>query len=124
VLQRARAAIVCSGTATLEAALCACPHVVVYKVSKLVEAQARLVRFRVRHIAQPNILLERDVVPELIQYDATPKRIQEETRRLLQEESARIKQLQAFRELKALLGPDDALDRTADLIAGFLRPAG
>src|SRR6185436_20412403 len=75
VLRRARAAIVCSGTATLEAALCRCPHVVVYKVSKAVELQAKIARLKVPLIAQPNILLEKMVVPELIQRGATPEAI-------------------------------------------------
>lgn len=121
VLRRARAAIVCSGTATLEAALCRCPHVVVYKVTKAVELQARLVRFKVRHIAQPNILLDRDVVPEFIQYDATPEKVGPALRLLLDDDSTRQAQLAAFEELDAMLGPDDAIDRTVNLLAEMLR---
>lgn len=121
VLRRARAAIVCSGTATLEAALCRCPHVVVYKVSKAVELQARLIRFKVPHIAQPNILLDRDVVPEFIQYDATAEKVGPALRGLLSDDSARQAQLAAFQELDSMLGPDDAIDRTVELLAEMLR---
>jgi lipid-A-disaccharide synthase len=121
VLRRARAAIVCSGTATLEAALCRCPHVVVYKVSKAVEAQARLIRFKVPHIAQPNILLERTIVPELIQQAATPEAIAHELKALLADGPMRSRQLEAFEALDRMLGPDDAIDRSAELIAGMLR---
>lgn len=120
-LKRARAAIVCSGTATLEAALCGCPHLVAYKVSKLVEIQARLIRFRVSHIAQPNIFLERRVVPELIQHAATPKAIADHLRRLLEDSGERQAQMDSFEELASILGPDDAIDRSAERIADYLR---
>jgi lipid-A-disaccharide synthase len=116
VLRRARAAIVCSGTATLEAALCRCPHVIVYRVSKLVELQAKLVRFKVPLIGQPNILLERMVAKELVQHGATPEAIRMEVDRLLGDDSAKKEQLKAFDELDGLLGPDDAIDRSAELI--------
>lgn len=119
VLRRARAALVCSGTATLEAALCGCPHVVAYKVSKLVELQARLIRFKVTHIAQPNILLNRTIVPEFIQHAATPSAIRAALRELLDEPLARERQLSAFQELDEILGPDDAIDRTAALIGSY-----
>jgi lipid-A-disaccharide synthase len=121
VLRRARAAIVCSGTATLEAALCGCPHVVAYRVSKMVELQARLIRFKVRHIAMPNILLDRDVVPELVQHAATPEAIARHLGDLLDNEEARQKQLDAFQELDAILGANDAIDQSAKLIAGYLK---
>lgn len=124
VLRRARAALVCSGTATLEAALCGCPHVVAYKVSKLVELQARLIRLKVLHIAQPNILLDRDVVPEFIQHAATPEAIRRELRALLDDGSVREGQFAAFRELDEILGPDDAIDRSVELIAGYLQDLG
>lgn len=120
VLQRAKAAIVCSGTATLEAALCRCPHIVVYKVSKAVELQARLARFKVPLIAQPNTLLDRMVVSELIQYGATPEAVARELRELLDDEGKRKAQLEAFEELEKILGPDDAIDKSAELIVGML----
>lgn len=117
VLRRAKAAIVCSGTATLEAALCRCPHVVAYKVSKPVELQARLIRFKVPLIGQPSILLERMVARELVQHRATPEAVRAEVERLLGDEAARHEQIAAFDELDELLGPDDAIDRSAALIA-------
>lgn len=120
VLRRARVAIVCSGTATLEAALCRCPHVVVYKVSKAVELQAAIARLKVPLIAQPNILLERMVVPELIQRAATPEAIARELRQLLDNEERRKTQLAAFEALEKILGPDDAIDKSAELVVGML----
>jgi lipid-A-disaccharide synthase len=121
VLLRARAAIVCSGTATLEAALCRCPMVVVYRVSKAVQFEAKLVRFkRPKYIALPNILLDREVVPELLQDDATPQSLAEHLARIL-EGLERERQIESFDELDRLLGPNDAITRTAELALSMVR---
>ncbi|MEJ5169425.1 MAG: hypothetical protein WHU10_00395 [Fimbriimonadales bacterium] len=117
-----RAAVVCSGTATLEAALCGCPMVVVYRIGRLMALEARLLRVRVRHISLPNILLDRDAVPELVHTAATPGAI-----RALAEAAwsgpQREGQLAAFAELASLLGPEDGIDRTAELLARLARRA-
>lgn len=116
VLRSARAAIVCSGTATLEAALCRCPMVVVYRVSKTVEIEAKLLRFkRPQYIALPNILLQRLSVPELVQDEATPKEVADRVLGLWQEGEVRETQLASFEELDVLLGPSDAITKTAEL---------
>ncbi|HWD41616.1 MAG TPA: hypothetical protein VG944_22425, partial [Fimbriimonas sp.] len=61
----ARAALVCSGTATLEAALCNCPTVVLYGFTSAMKFEARFFRLqRPEYIALPNILLNRSLVPE------------------------------------------------------------
>ncbi|MCH8274544.1 MAG: hypothetical protein IH851_07125 [Armatimonadetes bacterium] len=119
-LKRARAAIICSGTATLEAAVCRSPMVVVYRGDKIMELEYRLRRPRFDHIALPSILLRRAVVPELVQWAATPERLAKETRRLLANTPERAGQLKAFEELQALLGPPDALTRTARIALDML----
>jgi len=124
VLRRARAALVCSGSATLEAALCLCPHLVAYKVSKLVELEVRLLHRKIPHIAQPNILMNREIVPELIQQAATPDSIGSTLRRLLDDDLTREAQLSAFRELNEILGPENAIDRSVELIVEHLRDVG
>lgn len=116
VLGRARAAVVCSGTATLQAAIAGCPQVVVYRLSKATEREARLLRIKVEHIALPNIFLGRRAFPELVQHEATPERIRAELDPLLAETPERTAQLQAIEELSRVLGGDDCLDRTAELI--------
>lgn len=116
VLRRARAGIICSGTATLEAALCRCPHVVAYKLKKVTELQARLLPVKPKFISQPNILLDRMLVPELIQQSASPERLREALMPLLQDGPARTAQLEGFEAIEDLLGPDDAIDKTAELI--------
>lgn len=120
VLKRAEAAIVCSGTATLEAAICGCPMVVIYKGSKIMELEYRIRRPKFDFISLPNILLGRAVLPELIQWDATPERIRGEITALMEGGANRQEQLQAFAELDALLGPGDALTRTARLACELL----
>ncbi len=70
-LRAADVALVASGTATLEAALARCPHVIFYRVSALT---ARIVRRKLLlpYVGLPNVLAGRFVVPELLQDDATP----------------------------------------------------
>lgn len=121
VLLQCRAGIVCSGTATLEAALCGCPHVVIYRISKITEMEARLLGFKVKYISQPNILLDREVVPELIQHGATGPAIREKLDALMQDGEARDSQLEAFAEIDAMLGPSDAITQSAKFLFEFAR---
>ena len=124
VLSRCRAAIVCSGTATLEAALCRSPMVVIYRFPKIAEFEAKLVGFkRPKFIALPNILLSRSVVPELVQEQATPDALKTELGRLLNDPAVREAQLVAFDELDALLGPSDAITQTAQMAIGLIKAA-
>ena len=116
VLRRARAAIVCSGTATLEAALCGTPMVVMYRASKAMELEAKIIRFkRPKFIALPNIVLDRPVVEELIQESATPDALRSELEKISQDGPDREAQLASFSELETLLGHDDAISQTAQL---------
>lgn len=114
VLSRARAGIVCSGTATLEAALCRCPMVVMYRVSKAMVMEAKLIGFkRPKYIALPNILLDESVVPELVQDEATPAAVRSHLDALLTDSPSRENQLAAFTRLDEILGPNDAITRAA-----------
>jgi lipid-A-disaccharide synthase len=115
-LKESRCAIVCSGTATLESALCECPLVVLYRGDWLMKLEYFLRRPRLEYIALPNIILGRGVVPELIQDEATPEALAEHLRPLLSATDARAEQLSAFRELREVLGPADALTRCAQLV--------
>ncbi len=76
VLTGSKAALVCSGTATLEAALYGVPFVVCYKTGVLNYFLARSLVKGVERIALANIIAEVDVVPELIQRNATPAGMQ------------------------------------------------
>jgi len=120
VLKRAEAAVVCSGTATLEAALCRCPMVVVYRLSALMAFEAALLKPKVQFASLPNILLNRPAVPELLHKDATPGKLRDQLKLLTADSAARQGQLQAFDELEFLLGGDRAISETARLAARMM----
>lgn len=122
VFRRSQAAIVCSGTATLEAALCGCPCVVVYVVSKAMEIEYRLLRPKFDYVSLPNILLDRPLLPELLQHAATPKRIADEIR-ALSAGPRREEQLAAFAQLEDLLGPAEGIARAAERIVALAEGA-
>ena len=81
-LKHARASVVASGTATVEAALIGNPFIVVYRVSPLTYAIARRL-VKVPHVAMANLIAGKRVVPELIQRDFTPAKIIQQLKRLL-----------------------------------------
>ncbi len=118
-LRTSEAGVICSGTATLEAALAQTPMVVVYKVSQLVALETKLIGFkRPQFVSQPNILLQREVVPELIQENFTVD-ILKRTLDEIQTPAAVEKQLQGFEEISDLLGGTDCITKTAELILGL-----
>ncbi|MCC7230068.1 MAG: hypothetical protein IT203_06715 [Fimbriimonadaceae bacterium] len=125
VLKRATAAVVCSGTATLEAALNHCPMAVIYQVSESMRREAKLIRLkRPRYISLPNIMLEREVVPELVDStDASIPALRHWIDLLLSDEATRRAQLSAFKELDDALGPDNAITRTAELAIAMISRA-
>jgi len=99
-LLHARASIVASGTATVEAALIGNPFVVVYRVSPLTYAIAKRM-VKVPHVAMANLIAGKRVVPELIQYDFTAANIVQHLSPLLPDGPAResmMKELAAIRE--------------------------
>ncbi|MCU0316064.1 MAG: hypothetical protein MUC92_05685 [Fimbriimonadaceae bacterium] len=120
-LMRSRAAIVCSGTATLESALCGCPTLVMYRGSKAMEWEYRIRRPKFDYISLPNILLDRPALPELIQWDATPDSVRSILEDLLEDSPARAAQLSAFAELDGLLGASDALDQSIAYLRNWAR---
>lgn len=123
VLRRARAAVICSGTATLEAALCGCPMVVIYRVSAGMALQAKLTGFSPTFIALPNIMLDRHAVPELVHKAATPAALATMLFDVMQEGQERRSQLAAFDEIDELTGSDDAITQTAALALDLIRRA-
>jgi len=99
-LFHARASVVASGTATVEAALIGNPFVVVYRVSRLTYAIARRL-VKVPHVAMANLIAGKRVVPELIQNDFTAANIIQHLTPLLPDGPAResmMKELRAIRE--------------------------
>jgi lipid-A-disaccharide synthase len=113
------AALVKSGTSTLETALMLRPMVVVYKLSWLTYLVGRLL-VRIAHFALVNILAGRRLVPELLQREATPERMAAEIERLLADREAREAQLSGLRAVRASLGEPGAARRVAEEIAGVM----
>jgi lipid-A-disaccharide synthase len=111
VVAAADAAIVASGTATLETALLGCPMVIVYRVSPVTYWLARRL-VRVDSIGMPNIVLQRPVFPELIQADATAGAMVDAVRGLM---SRRADLVEALATLRLRLGTPGAAGRAADL---------
>ncbi len=106
------AALVKSGTSTLETAIMLRPMVVVYRLSWLTYLVGRLL-VRIAHFALVNILAGRGLVPELLQRDASPERMAAEIERLLGDRGAREAQIRGLREVRASLGEPGAAERVA-----------
>jgi lipid-A-disaccharide synthase len=115
----ADAAIVASGTATVETALLGTPMVVVYKVARLTELILRTF-IVTRFVAMPNLILGKRVVPELLQQDCTPQRVATEVLKLLDSPATRDEMLVGLAEVRGKLGPGGAIARAADIIVGML----
>jgi len=111
-MRQAEAAIVTSGTATLETALIGTPHILVYKTSAFTYWFARAV-IRISHIGLVNIVAGRTVCPELIQHDATPERLASETIRIMADTPERKAMLDGYGEVRQLLGSECAAENTA-----------
>jgi lipid-A-disaccharide synthase len=113
------AALVKSGTSTLESALMQRPIVVVYKMPWVSYWVARIL-VRMSHFALVNILAGRTVVPELLQQEASPERMAAEIERLLSDPGARRAQLEGLAVVRRSLGEPGAARRVAEEIAGVL----
>lgn len=129
-LLHARASVVASGTATVEAALAGNPFVVVYRVSPLTYAIAKRV-VSVPHIAMANLIAGRRVVPELIQQDFTAQKIVEQVEPLLPDGPARESMIQGFTAVREALAAGSraeerigAINRLAEVVVEELGSAG
>lgn len=121
-LQYSTAAVVASGTATIEAALRECPMVVVYRVSAFTAMCARIM-IDVPFYSMVNLLAGHAAVPELIQSDFTAARLAEALERLLDDAGARNKMVAQLRKVRERLGKGGAMDRAADAIVRHLEEA-
>jgi len=121
-LLHSRAAVVASGTATVEAALIGTPFLVVYRVSRLSYAIGRRL-VKVKNFGMVNLIAGREIVPELIQSNFTPDNVVDQIRRLIPDGEPRaemVRNLQgvrsALRKVAASRG-QAAIARTAEAIA-------
>lgn len=117
VLARCRAGLVCSGTATLEAALSGLPMVVCYPVSAINELQGRLMGLKGAKISLPNILLDRFVVPEFVGSSIDPRKVLGALEKVWMDPT---EQLAAFQDVRALCGAPGAIEAAAKWFAESL----
>src|SRR6266403_5737189 len=121
-LASADAAIVSSGTATVEAALLDVPMVVVYRVTPLTAFLAKPL-VRTPFFSMVNLIAGKRAVPELIQNDFTADRVAAELLRLLNDQSARDALRRDLAEVRQRLGPPGAVERAAEAILTLLSSA-
>jgi lipid A disaccharide synthetase len=119
LMQRAFIGIVASGSATLEAAYFRLPLVLVYKVSWLTYLVGRLV-VRVKFLGMPNILANKEIVPEFIQHAAQPRELARAVSRLIDEPAAREKMISELAAIISSLGDGGASENAAQAILGEL----
>ncbi|MCC5928048.1 MAG: lipid-A-disaccharide synthase [Cyclobacteriaceae bacterium] len=113
ILHHSHAAIVTSGTATLETALLKVPQAVVYKTGSSVTYY--LVRWiiKVPFISLPNLIINREIIKELIQDQSNAQRILAEIERILKDDAYRYQMLEGYDTILKLLGSDSASKKAA-----------
>jgi lipid-A-disaccharide synthase len=116
VMAHSDALICCSGTATLEAAILGTPMVIIYRGSRWMELEVRVIRrIRPEHIGLPNIIANERIVPELLQQDANPEALAEATLSFLLDPAHRAETKRRLEQVRNMLGAPGASSRTADL---------
>src|SRR5213082_1498898 len=123
VMGRVNVGMVASGTATLEAALSELPFVLIYRVAWFTYFAARLV-VKVKYLGMPNVLANREIVPEFIQHKAQPRSIAAAVERLLTDKTERARMLTDFAHVTQRLGRGEAIVNAAEAIVTELRHAG
>jgi lipid-A-disaccharide synthase len=107
ILENAEAALVTSGTATLETALFHVPQVVCYIASPISYAIAKRL-IKIKYISLVNLIFDKEVVPELIQHECTPEKVKNALKEILQGGTKRNQQLNEYKELTHMLGNGSA----------------
>jgi lipid-A-disaccharide synthase len=119
VIAGADAALVASGTATVETAMLGCPMVVVYKTSPLTFLLGRLL-VRLENIGMVNIIAGKRICPEFIQSNATPAALAEAVTPLLSPTDKRSAMISELAHVRQLLGERGADARAADILLSEL----
>ena len=122
LLSQAHAAIVCSGTATLEAALFNVPQVVCYSGNPISYLIAKaVVGNRIRYISLVNLIADSPIVTELIQDDFNAERLEREFLLVAADDANRERMLNEYADMRTLLGSGGASMRAAQTIIDILK---
>ena len=113
VLRHARAAVINSGTASLEAALIGTPQVVGYKIAWLTYLVGRII-LKIKYISLANLVIDRPAFKELLQNYLTGENLSVEVRRLLEDDNYRTRMLADYDEVRERLGGTGASDAVAE----------
>jgi lipid-A-disaccharide synthase len=123
LLNQAHAALVASGTATLETALLGIPQTVLYRMEggRLVQFLMKNFILKVKWASLPNLILGKEALKEYIQADLTFNNVKNELHRLLYDTDYRSKILADYARLKELVGESGSSKRAAQKMVSLLR---
>ena len=114
------ALMLASGTVALEAALYTTPMIISYKGPWIAYLIYRLVRC-INRVCLPNIIMDKDIVPELLMADSNPKIISQNLLKILDDEQYRKNMIDDLSKVKALLSKHEASKEVAQIIAAELQ---
>ena len=119
-LRHARAAVINSGTASLEAALLGTPQVVGYRTAPLTYLIGRII-LKIKYISLANLVIDRAAFKEFLQNYLTPENLVSEVRRLLEDENYRARMTADYAEVREKLGGTGASEAVAEAMIVELR---
>ena len=119
LLKKSDAAIVVSGSATLETAILNVPEIIVYQTSPITFYLGKLF-VKLQFLGLPNLIMEHQIVPELLQSDMTPQKLSEALDSILYDETFRNNILESYAQLRNKLGNEGAARRVAELMQKYL----
>ncbi|MBR7035924.1 MAG: lipid-A-disaccharide synthase [Bacteroidales bacterium] len=120
LLKKSDAAIVVSGSAMLETAILNVPEIIVYQTSPITFYLGKLF-VKLQNLGLPNLIMEHQIVPELLQADMTPKKLSEALDSILYDEKFRNDILDNYALLRERLGNEGAARRVATLMQKYLK---
>lgn len=122
LLAHSHAALVTSGTATLETALAGVPQVVTYRANGSSISYRLMKRLlKIRFVSLPNLIADREIIPEQLLHMCTPELVGAKLAGILPDREPRRMQLEGYADMRERLGHNRAADRTAELIIENLR---
>ncbi len=118
LLEQAHAAVVNSGTATLETALIGCPQTAVYHVagSKYLEWLLKPIMFKIKFFTLVNIIPDKEVIQELVASRFTQKNVEQELQRLVEDDAYRAAMKAEYKAIGQILGEKSAAQGAAERI--------